>query len=290
MPVAAVNLSGSPVSASSPYTNVYQPLVENTRPHSVNSYNNVYESLRGVRDDPVLRRLSYSMYQDLMRVNRVTSSGSHSSYQTMFAPVETTVRDSLNSSSPSNYVNVPTAALGAQCDLKTARDTQQSRSAPESSDEEECSLDEMSASNLTVRCQSSSTSTLQEEEEAAGIELVTHSSSLLSLSSLKFYEEDDISVENYEGGLESNSIVKVDSSEGDQQQHKIADISESDISCDEYLHDSTSDCPLSGLEIIIDSDCSERDSELEEVIDETVTQSPSQRFYYVLEGPNPTEI
>lgn len=297
MPMSAVNLSGSPVSSISPYANVYQPLVENTRPHSVNGYNNVYESLRSVRNNPELRRLSHSMYQDLMRTNRVTSSGSNASYQTMFTPAETTARDSLNCSSASNYVNVPSAVLDAQCDLKTARETLKQRSVSEILDEEECPFDETSASNLTVTCQSSSSSTLQDEDRsdrAVGIELDAHSSSSLSLTSLKFYEEDDdISVENDQKGLESDSEVNFDSNEEDCHQHKIAEngdntSSELDTVCDD-LHDSTSDCRLSGLEIVIDSDCTEYDSALEEVIDETETQSPSQRFYYVLEGPNPSE-
>ncbi|KAL9959337.1 hypothetical protein ACROYT_G032651 [Oculina patagonica] len=298
MPMTAVNLSGSPVSSVSPYAHVYQPLVENTRPHSVNGYNNVYESLRSVRNNPELRRLSYSMYQDLMRANRVTSSGSNSSYQTMFTPAETTARDSLNSCSTPNYVNVPPAVLDVQCDLKTARDTLKQRSVSEILDEEECPLDETSASNLTVTCQSSSSSTLQDEDRsdrADGFELVAHSSSSLSLTSLTFYEEDDdISVESDQKGLESDSVVNFDSNEGDCRQHKIVEncdntSSELDTVCDD-LHDSTSDCRLSGLEIIIDSDCSECDSALEDVIDETETQSPSQPFYYVLEGPNPSEM
>lgn len=294
MPMTAVNLSGSPVSSVSPYANVYQPLVENTRPHSVNGYNNVYESLRSVRNDPVLRRLSYSMYQDLMRANRVTSSGSNSSYQTMFALAETTARDSLNSCSTPNYVNVAAAVLDAQCDLKTASDAQRQPSVLEILDEEECPMDETSASNLTVTCQSSSSSTLQDDDRADGIELLAHSSSSLSLSSLKFYEEDDISMENDQKGLESVSMVNFDSNEGDCHQHNIADTSDNASSelgtvCDD-LHDSTFECRLSGLEIVIDSDCSECDSALEEVIDETETQSPSQRFYYVLEGPDPSEM
>lgn len=288
MPMTAVNLSGSPVSTISPYAHVYQPLVENTRPHSVNGYNNVYESLRGARDNQELRRLSYSVYQDLSRASRVTSSGSN--YQTMFAPVELTARDSVNSSLACNYVNVRTAVLDAHCDPKTARGTLKPQSEIVNLDDKECAMDETSGNSLTDRCQSISASTLQKEEEGAvGIEFVARSSSSLSLSSLKFYEEDDISVYNDQNEMKSDAIVNEVSSEEDQQQDETVDISDktsakSDTPRDD-LHESTSDCRLSGLEIMIDSDCSEYDSALEEVIDETETQSPSPRFYYVLEGP-----
>ena len=289
--MTAVNLSGSPVSTISPYAHVYQPLVENTRPHSVNGYNNVYESLRGVRDIQELRSFSYSVYQDLSRGSRVTSSGSN--YQTMFAPVELTARDPVNSSSACNYADVPTAALDAQCDLKTARDTLKRQSETESLDDKECAMDETSGNSLTDRCQSISASTLQNEEReegAVGIEFrIARSSSSLSLSSLKFYEEDDISVDNDEKEMTSDSIVNVVLSEEHQQQDETIDISDKTFAeCDtprDDLREGTSDCRLSGLEIMIDSDCSEYDSALEEVIDETETQSPSQRFYYVLEGP-----
>ena len=249
----------------------------------------MYESLRGVRDIQELRSFSYSVYQDLSRGCRVTSSGSN--YQTMFAPVELTASDSVNSSSACNHVNGPTAVLDSQCDLKTARDTLKPQSETESLDDKECAMEETSGNSLTDRCQSITASTLQkeEEEEAVGIQLVARSSSSLSLSSLKFYEEDDISVDNNPKEIKSDSIVNDILSEEVQQQDETVDIgdkmfSESDTRRGD-LHESTSDCRLSGLEIMIDSDCSEYDSALEEVIDETETQSPSQRFYYVLEGP-----
>lgn len=286
VPMAAVNFSGSPVSAVSPYATVYQPLVENTRPHSVNGYNNLYESLGRVRDNPELRRFSYSLYQDLMRAN-ATTSGSNSTYQKVFAPIETTATDALNSSSGPDYVNVSAGASHTQGDFKTTGKNQGLPCSPELLDDEECAVAETTASDMTVRCQSTAASSQQEEGRVVEIESVAHSSSLLSLSSLAFYQEDDTSVENDQIGLKCDSVVKDDSSEGDEQQHTTVDTSdntstESDTAHDS-LHGSTSECRLSGLEIIIDSDCSECGSTLDDTIDETQTQS--QRFYYVLEGP-----
>jgi len=287
MPMAAVNLSGSPVSAVSPYADVYQPLVENTRPHSINIYNNLYESLGRLRDNPELRRFSHSLYQDLTRAN-ATTSGLNSTYQKVFTPGVTTATVSLNSSPGPVYVNISVGASHEQGDSGTTRKNQGLQCSPELLHNEECTVVGTTSSVLTVRCQSTATSS--QEDEGRAVESVAHSSSLLSLSSLTFYEEDDTSVVNDQIGLESDFVVEDDSCEGDEQHKKVDTIdnmsSESDTARDS-LHDSTSECRLSGLEIIIDSDCSECGSELEDAIDETQTQS--QPFYYVLEGPNPTE-
>ena len=285
MPMAAVNLSGSPVSAVSPYAEVYQPLVENTRPHSVNIYNNLYESLGRLRDNPDLRRLSYSLYQDLTRTN-ATTSVVNSTYQRVLTPVVTTATVSLSPSPGSVCVSVSVGASHEQGNLGTTTKNQRLQCSPQ-----ECAVVDATASDLTVRCQSTATSSQEEEGGAVVIESVPHSSSLLSLSSLTFYEEYDTSVENDQIGLESDVVVEDDSCEGDEQQHRTVDTiynmsSESDTAHD-GLHDNTSECRLSGLEIIIDSDCSECGSELGDAIDETQTQS--QPFYYVLEGSNLTE-
>lgn len=289
MPMAAVNLSGSHVSAVSPYADVYQPLVENTRPHSVTVYNNLYESLGRLRENPELRRFSYSLYQDLSRANALTTSGLNSTYQRVSTPVETTATTaSLNSSPGPVYVNFSVGTSHEQGDLGTTKTNQELQCSPELLHDEECAGVDTIASHLTITCQSTATSSQGEEGGAAEI---AHSSSVLSLSSLAFYEEDDTSVEKDQIGMQSDLVVEDDSCEGDELQHKTVDTidnicSESDTAHDS-LHDSTSECRLSGLEIIIDSDCSECSSEHEDAIDETQTQS--QPFYYVLEGPDPTE-
>ena len=293
MPMATVNLSGSHVSAVSPYATVYQPLVENTRPHSVNAYNNLYESLGRLRENLELHRLSYSLYQDLTRANALTTSGLNSTYQRVSTPVETTATEFLNSSPGPVYVDVSVGPSHEQGDLGTTRTNQGLQCSPEQLHDEECAVVDATASKLTVTCQSPATSSQEEEGGSAEIELVVHSSSLLSLSSLAFYEEDNTSVEKDQIGLESDLVVEDDSCEGDEEKHKTIDTtcidnisSESDTAHDS-LHDSTVECRLSGLEIIIDSDCSDCSSEHEDAIDETQTQS--QPFYYVLEGPGPIE-
>lgn len=289
MPMAAVNLSGSHVSAVSPYADVYQPLVENTRPHSVTVYNNLYESLGRLRENPELRRFSYSLYQDLSRSNALTTSGLNSTYQRVSTPVETTATTaSLNSSPGPVCVNFSVGTSHEQGDLGTTKTNQELQCSPELLHDEEYAGVDTIASHLTITCQSTATSSQEEEGGAAEI---AHSSSVLSLSSLAFYEEDDTSVEKDQIGIQSDLVVEDDSCEGDELQHKTVDTidnicSESDTAHDS-LHDSTSECRLSGLEIIIDSDCSECSSEHEDAIDETQTQS--QPFYYVLEGPDPTE-
>ena len=290
MPMAAVNLSGSPVSAVSPYADVYQPLVENTRPHSVNMYNNMYETLGRLRDNPELRRFSHSLYQDLSRTNASTS-GLNPTYQTVFTPVVTTATVSLNSPPGPVYVNISVGASHEQGELGTTRKNQGLQcSPPELLHDKECTVVDTTASDLTVRCQSTAMSSQEEKGGEVETGPVAHSPSSLSLSSLAFYEEDNTSVKNVRIGLESDLVVEDDSCEGDEQQHQTVDTtddmsSESDAAHDS-LHDSTSECRLSGLEIIIDSDCSECGSELEDAIDETQTQS--QPFYYVLEDPDPT--
>lgn len=290
MPMAAVNLSGSHVSAVSPYANVYQPLVENSRPHSVTVYNNLYESLGRLRENPELHRFSHSLYQDLARANARTATGLNSTYQKVSTPVETTAIVSINSSPGPIYVNVSVGASREHGDLAT-RTNQGLQCSPELLHEEECAVVDAAASDLTVTCQSPSTSSQEEEGRAAEVESVVRSSSLLSLSSLAFYEEDDTSMERDKIGLESDLVVEDDSCEGDELQHKTVDttdnISSEFDTAHDSLHDNTSECRLSGLEIIIDSDCSEYSSEHEDTIDETQTQS--QPFYYVLEGPDPTE-
>ena len=291
MPMAAVNLSGSHVSAVSPYADVYQPLVENTRPHSVTVYNNLYESLGRLRENPELRRFSYTLYQDLTRANARTTLGLSSTYQQASTPVEATVTVSLKSSPGPVYVNVSVGASHEQGDLGTTRANQGLQCSPELLRDEEGAVVDAAASDLTVTCQSPATSSLEEERGAAEIEPIVHSSSLLSLSSLAFYEEDDTSVENVQIGLESDLVVEDDSCEGDELRHKTVDttdnISSEPDTAHDSLHENTSECRLSGLEIIIDSDCSECSSEHEDTIDDTQTQS--QPFYYVLEGPDPTE-
>lgn len=283
MPMANVNHSGSPVtvSAVSPYAVVYQPLVENTRPQSVNIYNNLYESLGRLRDNPELRRFSHSLYQDLTRANAATS-GVNSTYQKVWTPVITTATVSLSPSPGPSH---------EQSELGTTRKNQGLQCSPELSHNNECAVVDTTANDLTVRCQSTATSSQGEEKGAVVTESVPHSSSLLSLSSLKFYEEYDTSVENEKIGLESDVEVEDDSSEKDEQQHRTVDaIDNMSSECEtahDGLHDNISECRLSGLEIIIDSDCSECGSELGDVIDETQTQSPP--LYFVLEGPNPTE-
>ncbi|KAJ7369570.1 hypothetical protein OS493_037911 [Desmophyllum pertusum] len=220
---------------------VYQPLVENTRPHSVNGYNNIYESLRSVGNNPVPRRFSYSLYQDLIRASVITSS---STYQAMFAPLETTTRDSFPESSNNDFATV--ASNGPECDFRVTRENQR-RSEPELLDGMDCPLDETRASDLTDRCQSSLSSSLQEEGMVAvGIEFDGDSASVVSLSSLTFCEEEDYQ-ENEQTVLESDSTVNNDSS--DEHQHQYLEIvnttcnnesSESDIPHD-GLHDRESD-------------------------------------------------
>ena len=290
MPMAAVNLSGSPVSVVSPYTDVYQPLVENTRPQSVNGYNNLYESLGRLRENPELRRFSYSLYQDLTRAN-ATTSGLNTTYQKVFATIEATAIVPLNSLPGPVYVNVSVGTSHEQGALGTTRKNQGLQCSIEPLHDEECASVDTTASDSAATGQSTATSSQEEEGRAVEIDSVARSSSMISLSSLAFYEEEDTSVENVQIGLESDSVVEDNSSEGDEQQCKAVDTSDNTSSqsdtAHDTLHDNTSECRLSGLEITIDSDCSECGSELEDAIDETQTQS--QPFYYVLEGPDPTE-
>ena len=260
--VPDVSPSGPPTAAVvSPYAIVYQPLVENTRPYSVNGYNNLYESLRSVRNNPALRRYSYSLYQDLIRARNGNSSPG-CTYQEAFVNFETTVRVSFPTSRDSKS---SAAASNARCDYATVRKQLQREPG------EKFPEDETKKGDLTVMCQSIPSSSQQEGGITSGIDIAARSSSMLSLSSLQFYKEEDQTVQD--------SVDKSDSSVEDQPtQHDIFDT-------DDGI------CRLSDLEFTIDSDCSEydsdsdRDSDFGEDVDETETQSP---FYHVLEESNTT--
>ena len=284
MPTAAVNPAASPVSVVSPYATVYQPLVQNTRPHSVTGCNNMYESLGRLRENPDLRRFSDSLYQDLTRVNAPTSS-SNAVYQRVSLPVEATATVSFNSSPGPIYADVSSGVSQEQGDFRTTGNNQGLQCSPELL-HDKFAVGNTTPNELNVRCQSTATSSQEEEQNAEEIDSRVRSSSSLSLSSLAFYEEDDTSVGN------DQRVFEEDSNEGDEQQQKTVDTIDN-TSCEpdtahDSLHDSISECRLSGLEFIIDSGSSDCGSDHEDTIDEMQTQSHP--FYFVLEHPDLTEI
>jgi len=171
----------------------------------------------------------------------------------------------IKSPSVTNNNNFATNDLNKQCTCKPSGSKQSLR--------RDSTLDGekgLTIVNLTDFSQSNSYLSLQDEGTTLGIETVTHSS-FLSSSPQKYDNED------------FGDKKQTPKSRGESQKHcEIADTCTcSSISCEcgtvhDGLHDSSSEHRLSSLEIVVDSDCSDCDE----------TESQSDRFYYVLEGPD----
>lgn len=239
----------------SPYAIVYQP-----------GHNNLYESLRSIKNNPALRRHSYSIYQDLV------SAGNASSYQEALAR---TRRISFPSSNDSKS---PTGASNAPCDYATVRKKVTREPG------EKCSRHATKAADFIVTCPSLPSSSLRREEMANAVEITGCSSSILSLSSLQFYDGEDQNVDDLDSMQKNDSCVENQPGElatiqSNENMHRVSDMPHDDI------HEHSLESGLSGLEFILDSDCSESDSAFGEAIDESENQSP---FYYVLEESEKT--
>lgn len=312
-PMAAVNHSDPSPYAVIPCDQTYQPIVENTRSDSANGGNNLYETLKSIRGSIrgslLPRRVSYTLYQDL---NGATprQSGANNPYQNVETPV-TTSDSATNESDVSTPANLN---VHHGCDSTTLRSKQRLRTRSEpsgskgisqrrsstknsnksnfysldskqreiklveskqvqlletraSDGEKGLPADETKVGVVTGTCQSNSSSSLQETQSFVRSDFVTQSSSLSS-SPQNLDAEDRC----------ENEEASDSSGEAQQQLDKLRTISSDSDTIHDSLNDRSSEYRLSDLEIVIDSDCSEYDE----------TENQSDRFYYVLEGPNPT--
>ncbi|CAH3141321.1 unnamed protein product, partial [Porites evermanni] len=102
MPMRTVNhLDPSPY-AVCPCAAVYQPIVENTRPHNLNDCSNLYESLKSVKKNSQRRAATNSLYQDLNITNTNTSSVNANSEELNCPPEAETKTPSSLASNDSN--------------------------------------------------------------------------------------------------------------------------------------------------------------------------------------------
>lgn len=292
--------------------------MENTRPHNENGSDNIYETLKSVKENSLLRRASYSLNQSL---NRTTTrpSVAVSPYQnvelfsetqmTSFGPLtegsdfasgpkssaqcecnSTPVHSThslrslsevsgnegiaLNGTRTENCVSVASNSNRSSLDSNEKRDLHlvESKQRPEMKSrvpEEDKGLpvDKTEVGHFIVTCPSNWSSWRQKEESFIGGKFVPHFSSL------------PLTPEEFQvGNFKENS----EASEASKAVHQTSDSGknisfEGGTICDS-LNDRLSDCHLSDLEFVEDSDCSEYDE----------TENRSDRFYYVLEGPDPT--
>lgn len=180
----------------------------------------------------------------------------------------------LNGTRTENCVSVASNSNCSSLDSNEKRDIHlvESKHRPEMKSrvpEEDKGLpvDKTEVGHFIGTCPSNWSSWRQKEESFIGGKFVPHFSSL------------PLTPEEFQvGNFKENS----EASEASKAVHQTSDSGknisfEGGTICDS-LNDRLSDCHLSDLEFVEDSDCSEYDE----------TENRSDRFYYVLEGPDPT--
>ena len=286
MPMRTVNHSDPSPYAVSPCAAVYQPIVENTRPHNLNDCSNLYESLKSVKKNSQRRAATNSLYQDLNIANTNASSVNANSEE-MNCPPEAETK--ISSSLASNDSN--------SCGLRIANSKRRSVSfsfTPKRSKKKPRSKSEVLERKKFSLVKTTGIYSLP----------VTNGTNPASVASNK--QCDLISVRMRSKQTVNNRTGELDREECPEDETKIDELTvlcQSDLSSSppdkdttphnndiglsnmssesDAIRESLQEDSLSGLEIVVESDCSE--------YDETENQSnQSDPFYYVLEGPNPT--
>ena len=279
-----VNHSDPSPYAVSPCAAVYQPIVENTRPHNLNDCSNLYESLKSVKKNSQRRAATNSLYQDLNIANTSASSVNANSEEMNCPPEAETKTPSSLASNESNSCG-PTIANSNRRSVSASFTPKRSKKKPRSKSEvlerKKFSLVKTTGIYSLPVTNGTNPASVDSNKPCDLISVRMRSKQTVNNGTRELDREecpeDEITMDELTVLCQSNPSPP----DKDTTPHNN-DIGLSNMSSEsDAIRESLQEDSLSGLEIVVESDCSE--------YDETENQSnQSDPFYYVLEGPNPT--